>query len=168
MQTATVDVPADGNVKAFTIDWPGGLDLTHFLHITLEKTETVPSVAQSPSAVYPLSENFYWLSTASEADHTSLQKLPRVTLDTAYTVKQQGEENVAQVTVNNPTEHLAFAVHLAVRQGKGGPEVAPTYWDDNYFSILPGQRKKVKALFATEDLAGKEPIVTVEGWNVAK
>ena len=155
-QTATVDVPSNDNVKALTMTWPAGLDKTFFLLLALED--------QTGKQV---SENFYWLSTATEADHTDLEKLPPAKLDMTYSVEKQPEEHVAHVTLKNPAEHLAFGVHLAVRQGEDGPEVAPMYWEDNYFSVLPGQEKRVSARFAPEDLAGKPPVVTVDGWNVA-
>ena len=42
------------------------------------------------------------------------------------------------MTVENPGKSLAFFVHLKVNQA-GGEEVLPVIWQDNYFSLLPGE-----------------------------
>jgi exo-1,4-beta-D-glucosaminidase len=70
------------------------------------------------------------------------------------------------VTVENPTNALAFFVHLAVTKGQGGEEVAPAFWEDNYFSLLPGEKRTVSGTVAESDLDGRAPAVKVSGWNV--
>jgi exo-1,4-beta-D-glucosaminidase len=42
----------------------------------------------------------------------------------------------------------------------------PVFWDDNYFSLLPGEHKTVTATFDPSDLNGKEPFLEVTGYNV--
>jgi hypothetical protein len=32
-------------------------------------------------------------------------------------------------------------VHLKITRGEGGEEVVPIYWEDNYFSLLPGEQR---------------------------
>jgi exo-1,4-beta-D-glucosaminidase len=176
-RSATVNVAADGKAHAFTIDWPKDLTKSHFLTLKLED-----------STGKLISDNLYWLSTVpdipgkqgygkdrqfyvspkSVADHTDLRKLLAVKLDVTCTAEKKGEESVLHVTVKNPTENLAFFVHLAVTKGRGGAEVAPTFWKDNYFSLLPGEVKNVSATFAIEDLEGASPVVRVGGWNIEK
>jgi hypothetical protein len=39
-------------------------------------------------------------------------------------------------------------------------------WDDNYFSLLPAGSQTVTARFEPGALAGKHPVVHVDGWNV--
>lgn len=173
-QTATVDVESDGKKKVFVLAWPSGLTQSHYLRLELADREGKR-----------VSDNFYWLSTVpdvpgrkrethnafsiepkSVADHTDLNKLPPMELTTSYRFTSEGEEGIAQVRVENKTDKLAFLVHLAVTKGKGGAEVSPTYWDENYFSLLPGEKREVRAVFAQEDLAGASPFVKVDGWNV--
>ena len=57
-------------------------------------------------------------------------------------------------------------VHLAATAGPRGEEILPVFWDDNYFSLLPGETKEVTAEFAAADLNGKPPALEVGGWNV--
>ncbi len=169
-----VNVGPDSVVRAFTLDWPDGLSKSHFLKLELKD-----------SSGNRVSDNFYWLSTqmdeptkkfygiiplksAALADHTDLRKLPKVRLDVKTIIEKAGKEKVVNVTVKNPTDSLAFFIDLAVIKGKGGPEVGPTFWSENHFSLLPGEQKKVKAVLYTEDLEGAEPVIKVGGWNIER
>jgi len=68
--------------------------------------------------------------------------------------------------VENPTRDLAFMVHLEVNKGQGGEEILPILWEDNYFSLLPGERREVTATYKTSELARAAPVVHVDGWNI--
>ena len=173
-KTAVVNVGADGKTEAFVLEEPDGLSTSHFLCLTLEDSDGAP-----------VSENLYWLSTVpdipgnmkddwlnfsvnakSVADLTALRELPQVSLNVSQSIATAGEETVLTVTLENPAAQIAFFVSLGIKKGEGGFEVAPAYWSDNDFSILPGGRKTVTATFATKDLEGQEPVLEVGGWNV--
>jgi exo-1,4-beta-D-glucosaminidase len=53
-----------------------------------------------------------------------------------------------------------------VTRGKGGEDVTPIIWTDNYFSLLPGEQASVRARYDDRALAGKEPVLEIEGYNV--
>jgi len=42
----------------------------------------------------------------------------------------------------------------------------PVLWQDNYFSLLPGESRRVAATYRSSDLGRQAAIVEVEGWNV--
>jgi len=176
-RAATVDVGGDSKTKAFTIEWPSGLSKTYFLDLRL-----------SDASGKPITSNFYWLSTVpdipgeqgydrahelfwirakSTADFTDLAKLPRVALEVRSRIEGRGAERRAVVALRNPSKSLAFSVHLAVTRGKGGAEVTPTFWGDNYFALQPGEKREVTGAFAASDLEGAAPVVKVDGWNVS-
>ncbi len=118
-----------------------------------------------------VADNFYWLANRPlDADDTGcfvdLSRLPRVRLGVSSDVSRRGKESVVSVTVENPRNHLGFFVRLAVMKGQDGDEVLPVYWSDNYFSLLPGECKRVEAAVSTDNLCGTEPIVRVDGWNI--
>jgi len=50
--------------------------------------------------------------------------------------------------------------------GRDGEEILPVLWDDNYFSLLPGESREVTATFATQDAGRAKPTLEVGGWNV--
>jgi exo-1,4-beta-D-glucosaminidase len=155
------------------LHWTTPLSKTFFLSLKLDD-----------SAGRLVSDNFYWLSTAPEIpgaqgtrdraffidtkshpDYTALEKLPPARVKHSARFQQDGRETVAHVTVENAGNTLAFLVHLVVRKGPQGDEVAPCYWSDNYLALLPGERRTLTVRFATEDLAGAAPAVRVGVWG---
>ncbi len=178
-RSATVSVPEDGKIEAFKLELPSGLSKTYFLSLKLEDKNGKK-----------LSDNFYWLSTIpdiegkkgegptsngwyqfrtepkSQADFTDLQKLPKVKLETSYNFSERNEERVANVFVKNPTSYLAYMIQLAVTKDKNGDEVAPTFWSDNYFCLLPGESREITARFSKKDLTSANPVIRVDGWNI--
>ncbi|HWW74966.1 MAG TPA: glycoside hydrolase family 2 protein, partial [Pyrinomonadaceae bacterium] len=127
--------------------------------------------------------NFYWLSTkedaldwdkstwyytptTSYADYTQLKSLPAVALNASARIVRRGDEEVARVTLENAGRQLAFFVRLQIQRGRGGEEVLPVVWQDNYLSLLPGERREVTARYRVRDLQGARPSLAVGGWNV--
>ena len=171
-KTTVLDLPADASVSAFTLPKPEGLTPTYFLDLRLETRE---------GAV--VSSNFYWLSTQEDAldwehstwyytpasayaDYTQLASLPPAALNVSGRVVRRGEDEVAHVTLENTGRGLAFFVRLQVQRGPGGEEVLPVLWQDNYVSLLPGERREVTARYRARDLQGARPSLAVGGWNV--
>ena len=173
-RTVPVDVGADGSVKAFQLPEPAGLTGTYFLALTLDD-----------AAGRTVSRNVYWLSTkpdvlawdksewyvtplAQGADLTGLQHLPPAEVKATATFDRKGADGRARVVLENPSKALAFFVHLAVRQGPGGEEVLPVLWEDNYVTLLPGEKRELAATYALRDLGNATPVVSVDGWNVGE
>ena len=77
--------------------------------------------------------------------------------------RAQGEHQT-RVTIQNPTKSLAFFIHLKVNSSKDGEEILPVIWEDNYFSLLPGEKREVTATYDLPQAA--KPVVEVEGWNI--
>jgi exo-1,4-beta-D-glucosaminidase len=127
--------------------------------------------------------NFYWLSTkpetldwsksnwyttptASFADYTSLARLPRVKLNVSSSSGRDGKLAETRVTLENPSKSLAFFVRLKLDKGKGGEEILPVVWQDNYISLLPGEKREITATYRASSLGAAKPEVEVSGWNV--
>jgi exo-1,4-beta-D-glucosaminidase len=172
-QEKTIDVAPDSSTRILTIPELEGRTTTYFVDLRLRD-----------SAGKLVSSNFYWLSTKPEvldweksewyytptksfADLTALQTLPKVQVKVASRIEHRGDEDLYHITVTNPGPHLAFFVHLRINKGKGGEEVLPIFWEDNYFTLLPGEKRQVTATYRHEDLHGARPVIEVDGWNVA-
>lgn len=171
-KTASLDIPPDSSNTTFTIPAVGGLSQTYFVRLTL--TNPAGEV---------VSRNFYWLSTHPDvsdwsgskwyytplsqyANLTGLEKLPKVKLRASVREDSQEAEGGERVTVENPTQHLAFFVHLTVLKGKGGDDVHPALWQDNDFELMPGEKRSVTVRYRKMELGGAQPAVEVSGWNV--
>jgi exo-1,4-beta-D-glucosaminidase len=96
----------------------------------------------------------------------ALHSLPSVKLQATCKIEAHGAEKIARVKVTNPTSQMAFFVQLALTQGCDGAEILPVLWDDNYFSLLPGESREVTAIFAAKDAGKHESTLEVGGWNV--
>jgi exo-1,4-beta-D-glucosaminidase len=171
---ATLDVPADASVKAVDLPKPEALATTYFLKLQLRD-----------AAGKLLSDNFYWLSTKPDTmnwaarndtaytpqkdfgDLTGLNALPQVKLELKADHRSEAGKGAIRLKVKNPSASVAFQVHARLTMGKGGDDLVPVFWDDNYISLLPGEEKSISATFDASDLNGKEPALGVEGYNVA-
>jgi exo-1,4-beta-D-glucosaminidase len=171
---ATLDVPADAAVKAFDLPKPENLSTTYFLKLQIYD-----------SAGKLNSDNFYWLSTKPDtmdwakrndtvntpqkdfAELTGLNSLPQVRIEVNAQESRKAGEGIARLRFKNPSANIAFQIHARLTRGKDGDDVVPIFWDDNYFSLLPGEEKAVAATFAVEDLQRQEPVLEVEGYNIA-
>ena len=169
-----VDLPADAAVKAFDVPKPANLSKTYFLKLYLH---------DASGAL--LSDNFYWLSTKLDtldwsrrkdtvytpqkdfADLTGLNTMPQVKLEMTSSARADSGKGIATVKVKNPSYSVAFQVHLRITKGKDGDDLVPIFWDDNYFSLLPGEEKSVSATYDVTDAEGKSPVLELDGYNVA-
>jgi exo-1,4-beta-D-glucosaminidase len=169
---ATVDLAADSSTKIFDLPRVEGLSKTYFLRLQLH----------APGGEL-VSDNFYWLSTKADTlnwakqqdtvytpqaefgDLTGLNSLPAVKLRTESAIGN-GE---AHVSVTNPSNAVAFMVHVRVIRSDTGQDVTPILWDDNYISLLPGEKRTLSAKFARYTETGPAPKVALvmDGWNVA-
>jgi exo-1,4-beta-D-glucosaminidase len=104
--------------------------------------------------------------TESFADYTALAQLPKVKLKVTVRTERKGEDSISHVTIENPSKNLAFFVRLKVQKGSKGDEILPVVWQDNYISLLPGEKREVAATYRATDLGAEKPEVKVTGWNL--
>jgi exo-1,4-beta-D-glucosaminidase len=168
---ATLDVPSDAVVRAFVVPKPKDLSTTYFLRVALED-----------AAGTLVSRNFYWLSTREDVldwkntkwyhtptkvhgDLRALAKLPPTRLAVASRFEGGTPEGRARVSVVNEGSALAFQVHLKLVDERSGDEILPVFWDDNYFELLPGEKREVGVAYPLR--GGERLAVTAEAWNAA-
>jgi exo-1,4-beta-D-glucosaminidase len=171
-QENTVDAAADSTAKIFALPDVADLSPTYFLLLRLQD-----------SSGRLVGSNFYWLSTkpetldwaktnwwmtptASYADYTAISQLSKVKLRTTERTERKGEDAITHVTIENPSKGLAFFVRLRVDKGGKGDEILPVVWQDNYFSLLPGEKRDVTATYRASELGTAKPALEISGWNV--
>jgi len=150
-----LDAPADGYRELFVVPEPPGASPVYFVKLELNDVQG-----------QPVSDNFYWLLAQGAEDYKSLQSLPMTGLDAACEVETGAVETIARVKIGNPSSQLAFFVQLSLVDGPRGQEILPVLWDDNYFSLLPGESREIAGRFVSRDAAGRDPRLEVGGWNV--
>jgi exo-1,4-beta-D-glucosaminidase len=179
-----IDVSEDSSTRVFTIPALTGLTRTYFLRLDLRGADG-----------RELSSNLYWLSTKKEEldwerstwyhtptkvfdDLTDLTGLPRVELRVDSASEVTGSEGTTRVRIENPSPHIAFFVRLKVNRSgemvvegpnrifRNGEEILPVLWQDNDFSLLPGEKREIVASYRVGEGESSRPVVEVEGWNV--
>lgn len=172
------DMPVDieENISVKILDMPpiDGLSTTYFIDLKLKDAQE-----------NILGRNFYWLSTKEDvldeentlwfvtpnkafADLSGLKDLPEVEITTNYQFVDLGEEQEIQVSLENPSDSIAFFIELNVYGTESGRSVLPIFWEDNYVSLLPGETREIRARFSKEDLHGETAAFRFSGWNIQK
>ena len=172
-QEVALDAGADSTSKVLTLPDIDGLSATYFLVLRLQDSTSGKLVglnfywlSSKPETLDWAKSNWYTTPTASYADYTALSQLPKVRLNVANHTEHKGEEAITHVMLENPSPSLAFFVRLKVNKGKGGDEILPVVWQDNYISLLPGERREVTATYRAQELGTAQPAVEVSGRNV--
>ena len=172
LQGAKLDIPADASVRALQLKPADATGPTYFLKLELHD-----------ASGKLLSDNFYWLSTKPDvldwakkldtvytpqkayADLTGLNSLPPAEVSAHSSITQEGRDRVVHAEVENPSSSLAFMVHVRVANANGD-DVVPIFWDDNYVSLLPGEKRELTAHFDSAQAADDKFVLTTDAWNV--
>lgn len=168
--TATVNLPADAFVtNVLSIVPPANLSSVHFLKLTL--TDASSNV---------LSDNFYWRSTNAYTPGrtwtgpqyqgmSAISHMSKVTLNSHVTQTVQDGKNYYQVEVTNPSNAptVAFMVWLRLQGIADSKPIRPAFYDDNFFSLLPGESRTIAIEYSTNINAATTKLI-IDGWNVAR
>jgi exo-1,4-beta-D-glucosaminidase len=174
-KTMQSDIAADSVVRCFAIPAIDGLSSAYFLRLQLNdangKTESI---------------NWYWLSTKEDelnfkkskwyttpqsayTDFTGLQQLPATALKVTHTSSTaKGDSTEHTITIANTGKTVAFFVHLRALKGKGGDDILPLIFSDNYISLAPGETRHINVTYHTADAGGTTPYFVTSAWNVDK
>ncbi len=150
----------------FTIPDISGLSNLYFLDLRLLRQQQT------------IATNFYWLSKQTDqldypqstwfvtpqtqfADFKDLRALPPARVRYTFTRQHGLKEETGKVELENVSAHIAFGLRLLLLSA--GEPLLPVYWDDNYISLLPGEKRAVTVHFPAGH--GAES-VQVSGWNV--
>jgi exo-1,4-beta-D-glucosaminidase len=130
-----------------------------------------------------VSENFYWLSAkkntyewnktsyrftpvSSYEDLTALQSLPDARIEASGSLVRGENGSVAHVLVKNPSDKLAFQIHLGIRKSGDAQEILPVFWNDNYIELLPGESREMTARYLPSAAVSGSVELSVSGWNI--
>jgi exo-1,4-beta-D-glucosaminidase len=129
-----------------------------------------------------LSTNFYWLSRKKDvplyigtnriytpilffADYKNLQNLAPAKLQIRVIGGYCQGECTLKIKLENKSDKIAFMIRLRLLNGETNDEVLPVIWEDNFISLVPWEKRTIKATFNKTGLGDFEPIVEAKGWN---
>jgi exo-1,4-beta-D-glucosaminidase len=167
----SINALRDSSKSIFELEEIKNLTSTYFLDLRLLDTDNKE-----------VSNNFYWLSTKEEtldyeadlgdfayhtpskdyADLTLLNDLPEVNLDVLFSNEKLGKEQKVTVDIENNSDKIAFLINLKLVEKETGEIILPVFWEDNFISLLAGEKRTIVATFTSESTAE----LKVEGWNL--
>ena len=153
-QSVAVNSQEDTTEKCIALQYPEGITKVHFLKLTLKEGDKL------------ISDNFY-VRTLEENNYQDLKTLPAVPLTVAFSsAKSDCGQWTATADIENATETPALLIRLNVTGATDGDQILPILYSDNYFCLLPGEKKQVKISWKDTDTRGNQPKLTVTGYNV--
>jgi exo-1,4-beta-D-glucosaminidase len=169
---ATADVAEDGTKECFTFPQIDGLSAVYFVRLELKDAKgKVQSI------------NWYWLSGKKDelnwkkstwyytpqsafADYGALKNMPKTTLNIKQTSAKTGTGASHKITLTNTGKLVAFFVHVRALKEKGGEDILPVIFEDNYISLAPGETRIIECGYESKDAGKGEPYILVNGWNI--
>ena len=112
-----------------------------------------------------VSDNLYWKETTPDG-LTALDTIPDAELEGRISRRDAGGNCLLDLTLSNPTRHIAVMAHVQLRNQRTNRRVLPVYYSENYVSLLPGESRTIMIEAALEDLGGARLLIVVDGWNV--
>ena len=166
-ESAVVDLPSDGVVNdALTIRFPENISQVHFIKLILkdEKGKDVSS-------------NFYWrsndkyegsktLTGPAASGFEDLSKLKQAKVKLTYKVREDDNNYFVDITLRNTSGQIAFFNQLQFLNSKMSP-IRPSFYTDNFFSLMPGEKKTVTIETAKGKLKDGA-VLALKGWNINK
>lgn len=154
----TTDIKADDSKILFKPDLPKELTDIYFLKLSL-----------TDKAGKEISSNFYWLSSKGDdnADFTSLAKLPVVDViaKPGALSKENGKLKLV-VEFSNFSTSLVFGLNPKLLTASTKEPILPIFWQDNYFALLPGEKRTVVMQVDASIITEKKVLFKLEGWNL--
>jgi exo-1,4-beta-D-glucosaminidase len=167
-----IDLAGNHTRQLVTLSAPAGLSRTSFVELELASADGAP-----------ISRNVYWLSTQADqldwahsnwyltpvtqyADLSALQTLPVAASEIRATLRRDGAEDIATITLTVPATSNAVALfqHVSINRAADGNPVLPILWSDNDVTLWPGESLTLTAHYAAQGAA--TAVVQVSGWNV--
>jgi exo-1,4-beta-D-glucosaminidase len=168
----TADVAGDGTKECFTFPQIDGLSDVYFVRLELKNAKgKVESI------------NWYWLSGKKDelnwnkstwyytpqsafANYSALGSMPKATLNVKHISAQTTTGASHKITIINTGKSVAFFVHVRVLKEKGGDDILPVIFEDNYITLAPGEMRTIECKYLSKDAGAGEPHILVTGWNV--
>jgi hypothetical protein len=144
-----IDVASGTAVSCFSVAAPPGLTPIYFIKLKLTGSRL-------------LSENFYWASSRDH-EYAGLSGLPKVAL--SGSMRREGKGAALVATISNPSSTIALMIRLRLVDGSG-KRVLPVFYEDNYFSLVPGETRTVRVEAGRRVGDGEKLKLICEGWNI--
>jgi hypothetical protein len=170
-KSAALDSPEDSVAAPIKLEFPAGLTPVHYIRLKLTRAGEV------------VSDNFYLRGLeetpaaspvggrgggSSGYDLKAIRTLPKVKVEAASKIAQQGSLWVISTELRNSGDQPALLVRVKPVREKSGDRILPAISSDNYIALMPGERRTIRTELENADTRGERPRIVVEGFNVQR
>ena len=159
-------IPEDAVLNdVLKLDFSSTITPVHFIKLSLldEKGKAVGS-------------NFYWRSTDKYLGKTTLSgpaaagfdpiaSMKKTTLQVKPSISKKDNQYFMELDIKNNSKTIAFFTQLQLLDKEKKP-VRPSFYTDNFFSLLPGESKHISIETNDKNLVGEDNTIVVKGYNV--
>jgi mannosylglycoprotein endo-beta-mannosidase len=163
---AGVNLPADGVANdVFKIDFVANISSVHFvkLHLFDEKGKEVGN-------------SFYWRSNSLYKGRNTLtgpatggfediNKLASTKVQVRFKKRIENEKHFIEIELKNTGKSLSFFTQIQWLNKDGSP-IRPSFYTDNFISLLPGESTNVIIETALKNIPKEPCFLVVKGFNV--
>ena len=137
------------------------VDTTALIGIVFIKTHILDKQGKE------LADNFTWINASDRYKYSEMSTLSQAQLKASYKAagKTKAGEVEYQMTIVNTGDVPAVMVRVKTMADKTNEQLLPVYYQDNYFSLMPGESKTISITFDEKYLKGSKPVFYIEGWN---
>ena len=101
---------------------------------------------------------------------SSLLGLKIIVLTVIFITMKSGHVNggqwLAVATLENRSRTPALMLRLDLVGERSGEQILPVFYEDNWISLLPGERKEIRVRCAAADTRGERPALRLSGFNL--
>lgn len=143
----------DSTATCFRLEFPAKLSPVHFIRLTLLKGNET------------LSENFYWRGV-EDGNFKALRDLPKVHLLSTTEARKEKGRWILKTSLANNTDKPALMIRLKVSGAKSMERILPVLFNNNYVSLMPGEKRIITMILYDSDTHGEKPVVEISGFNL--
>jgi len=132
-----------------------------------------------------ITNNFYWLSSKEDvldfpktevfytptkqyADFSKLRSIKQAKIKANHKFSFNNDESKIEVELTNSSDVIALFIELKVVGQKSQESILPIFWEDNYISLLPGEKRIINGTFSISKLKNDKPIFELSGLNISQ
>ena len=152
-KTAAVSSREDSVVTAFPMVYPGGLSPVHFVRLTLKQGGQT------------LSNNDY-MRGLEESNYRAIRQLAKARVQATTNAERQGDLWRLTTELQNTSAWPALMTRLKAVRETSGDRILPAIYSDNYFTLMPNERRMIQTELQHIDTRGEKPRIAIGGFNV--
>ncbi|MEQ9307294.1 MAG: hypothetical protein RJQ14_25495, partial [Marinoscillum sp.] len=147
----SMDVDPTSALTAFDIADPYR-EKVHFMKLEMRQGKKV------------LASNFYWIE--NESGHClDLNDLPDSEVKLKVNPKNEENIRIISLELKNTSNHWSLLNKIKLKDKATGESILPVFFDDDYVSLMPGEKRVITMRVDNSQLKGKTPVLYLEGWN---